>query len=98
MGHVASKGRCLGPVEASGPGTGGNGHHREHHCAWTDRYAPDVGLWPDRAPKYRRLDTIPLKRVGELRELAVTASFLESPAGGYVTGATIDVEGGLNLR
>jgi NAD(P)-dependent dehydrogenase (short-subunit alcohol dehydrogenase family) len=48
--------------------------------------------------KYSRLDSVPLGRVGEPEEIAAAASFLASIAGGYVTGATIDVNGGLLMR
>lgn len=48
--------------------------------------------------KYARLDAVPLGRVGEPAEIAAAASFLASPGSGYVTGATIDVNGGLLMR
>lgn len=48
--------------------------------------------------KYNAIDSIPLRRVGEPSEIAGAAAFLASVEGGYVTGATIDVNGGLYLR
>ena len=45
--------------------------------------------------KYRNLDAIPLRRVGTPDEIAEVASFLASVGAGFVTGATIDVNGGL---
>ena len=40
---------------------------------------------------------IPAGRKGDPRELAATAVFLASPAGGYVTGQTLAVDGGLTI-
>ena len=48
--------------------------------------------------KYSKVDAIPLGRVGTPAEVAATASFLASVGGAYVTGATIDVNGGLFIR
>ena len=38
-----------------------------------------------------------LGRLGEAAELAATAVWLASPAGGYVTGQTIVVDGGITI-
>jgi NAD(P)-dependent dehydrogenase (short-subunit alcohol dehydrogenase family) len=38
-----------------------------------------------------------LGRLGDARELAATAVWLASAAGGYVTGQTIVVDGGLTI-
>ncbi len=40
-------------------------------------------------------DGIPLKRLGEVREVAALASFLLSPNAGYITGQTFVIDGGL---
>jgi 3-oxoacyl-[acyl-carrier protein] reductase len=42
----------------------------------------------------RTLDQIPLRRIGEPRELAAMAAFLASDQAGYVTGQSIAVDGG----
>lgn len=47
--------------------------------------------------KYSMLDAIPLGRVGTPAEIAETAAFLASPNSGFITGATIDVNGGLAM-
>ena len=41
---------------------------------------------------------VPLGRVGTPQDIAAMASFLASLASGYVTGATFDVNGGLQMR
>lgn len=43
----------------------------------------------------RALATIPLSRYGKPRELAAAATFLLSSAASYITGATLQVDGGL---
>lgn len=48
--------------------------------------------------KYNAIDAIPLRRIGDPTEIAGAAAFLASVEGGYVTGATIDVNGGLYMR
>lgn len=37
----------------------------------------------------------PLKRIGEPWEIAATVVFLASPAGGYITGKVLEVDGGI---
>ncbi|WP_043933652.1 SDR family NAD(P)-dependent oxidoreductase [Bacillus sp. EB01] len=44
------------------------------------------------------LDVTPLKRVGELPELAGPAIFLASDAGSYVHGQTLFVDGGMTIQ
>jgi 3-oxoacyl-[acyl-carrier protein] reductase len=41
---------------------------------------------------------IPLGRLGEPVEIAYAALFLASPMGAYITGATLDVNGGILKR
>jgi NAD(P)-dependent dehydrogenase (short-subunit alcohol dehydrogenase family) len=42
-------------------------------------------------------DRIPVGRKGDPRELAATAVFLASEAGGYITGQTLAVDGGMTI-
>jgi NAD(P)-dependent dehydrogenase (short-subunit alcohol dehydrogenase family) len=44
------------------------------------------------------VEAIPLKRVGTTRELAGACLFLASELSGFVTGATIDVNGGTHIH
>lgn len=55
----------------------------------TDEYRP--GYLESQVPR------IPLGSMGDARQLAATAVWLASPAGGYVTGQTIAVDGGLTI-
>ena len=48
--------------------------------------------------KYEHLSHVPLGRVGLPREIAAAAAWLASPDAGYVTGSTVDVNGGLYMR
>ena len=47
---------------------------------------------------YTMLDAVPLRRIGTPDEIAEAASFLASVGAGFVTGATIDVNGGLLMH
>jgi 3-oxoacyl-[acyl-carrier protein] reductase len=46
-------------------------------------------------PSREQIDRIPLKRIGEPRELADVVCFLASERASYVTGAVLPVDGGL---
>lgn len=54
------------------------------------------GLTPQRMQDI--VDAIPLKRTGTTRELAGACLFLASELSGFVTGATIDVNGGSHIH
>jgi NAD(P)-dependent dehydrogenase (short-subunit alcohol dehydrogenase family) len=54
------------------------------------------GLSPERLAGI--VDAIPLKRTGTTRELAGACLFLASELSGFVTGATIDVNGGTHIH
>jgi NAD(P)-dependent dehydrogenase (short-subunit alcohol dehydrogenase family) len=51
-------------------------------------------LWKDPEVNEKALKTIPLMRLGEPEEVAGAVVFLSSPAGAYITGATIVIDGG----
>jgi NAD(P)-dependent dehydrogenase (short-subunit alcohol dehydrogenase family) len=44
------------------------------------------------------IDAIPLKRTGKTREMAGACLFLSSDLSGFITGATIDVNGGAHIH
>ena len=51
-------------------------------------------------PGYLEADgctAIPPGRKGDPRELAATVVFLAAPAGGYITGQTLPVDGGMTI-
>jgi NAD(P)-dependent dehydrogenase (short-subunit alcohol dehydrogenase family) len=48
--------------------------------------------------RQRVIDMVPLGRLGEPREVAYAALFLASPMATYITGATLDVNGGILKR
>jgi 3-oxoacyl-[acyl-carrier protein] reductase len=48
--------------------------------------------------KYTRLESVPLGRIGMPEEIAAAASYLASIGAAYVTGATIDVNGGMHMH
>ena len=52
-------------------------------------------LWEDEKLVARRLEATPLARLGEPHDIAGAALLLCSPAGAYITGQTIVVDGGV---
>lgn len=52
------------------------------------------GYGADRIPEWER--SVPLGRLGSPEEVAALIAFLASPGGGYITGTTLVVDGGLD--
>ena len=48
--------------------------------------------------RMKREKIIPLRRIGKPEEVAKVIAFLLSPESSYITGAVIDVNGGLYMR
>ena len=54
----------------------------------------------DALPEDKRvqlIDQIPLKRLGTVDDIAAAVCFLAGPGGGYITGSTIHVNGGMQM-
>ena len=47
--------------------------------------------------KENLLGSIPLKRIGQTKDIAETVAFLESDKAAYITGQTISVDGGMGM-
>jgi NAD(P)-dependent dehydrogenase (short-subunit alcohol dehydrogenase family) len=54
-------------------------------------------LWEDKERLKAREDTTPLRRIGEPDEIAGAAVFLASPAGSFITGQNIVIDGGVTI-
>ena len=54
-------------------------------------------LWEDKANLEKRLETSPLKRIGEPDDIAGVGAFLASRAGSFITGQVIVADGGVTI-
>jgi 3-oxoacyl-[acyl-carrier protein] reductase len=50
------------------------------------------------AQRTQLAEQVPLGRMGKVEDVAAAVAFLAWPAAGYITGATLDVNGGLLMR
>jgi 3-oxoacyl-[acyl-carrier protein] reductase len=44
------------------------------------------------------IENVPLKRLGQVSDIAATVAFLAGPGAGYITGATLHVNGGMFME
>src|SRR5699024_202390 len=51
----------------------------------------------DEGTRDAMLARIPLQRLGSVDDIAAAAAFLASPAAGYITGETLNINGGLHM-
>jgi NAD(P)-dependent dehydrogenase (short-subunit alcohol dehydrogenase family) len=94
--YAASKGGMLSLTKSIAREFGHLGIRANSICpAMIDTPMVD-GLAPERLQSIT--DAIPLKRMGTTREMAGTCLFLASELSGFVTGATIDVNGGTHIH
>lgn len=55
----------------------------------------------DALPQSQRdklIENVPLKRLGQVADVAACVAFLAGPGAGYITGATLHVNGGLHME
>ncbi len=75
------------------------------HGIRVNAIAPGTVETPSRAPlladpanRHRMIDRIPIKRFGTSEEMAGAVRYLVSPAGAYITGQTLLLDGGLTAH
>lgn len=94
--YAASKGGVLSLTRSIAREFGSYGIRANAICpAMIDTPMLD-GLTPERLQGI--IDSIPLNRIGTARECAGACLFLASELSGFVTGATIDVNGGTHIH
>jgi len=94
--YAASKGGVLSLTRSIAREFGPAGVRANAVCPAMIETAMLDGLPPDREEAI--IDQIPLRRLGTARELAGACLFLASELGGFVTGATLDVNGGTHIH
>jgi NAD(P)-dependent dehydrogenase (short-subunit alcohol dehydrogenase family) len=79
-------------VVAINPGPTVPGRHLPHVMARAKRLLGDENRWPELHAKF------PSGRAGKASEIAETVIFLASDRAGFISGATIDVDGGHSVH
>ena len=76
-----------------GPRSGCARHHGQQHPAGPDRHDlnPAAGDWAD-----PQIAATALKRYGHVDDIAAMVAFVAGPEAGYITGASLTVDGGTN--
>jgi NAD(P)-dependent dehydrogenase (short-subunit alcohol dehydrogenase family) len=94
--YAASKGGVLSLTKSIAREFGALGIRANAICPAMIETAMLDGLASERLSDI--VDAIPLKRTGTTREAAGACLFLASELSGFVTGATIDVNGGSHIH
>jgi NAD(P)-dependent dehydrogenase (short-subunit alcohol dehydrogenase family) len=94
--YAASKGGVLSLTRSIAREFGPAGIRANAVCPAMIETAMLDGMPPEREQAI--IDQIPLRRLGRAAELAGACLFLASELGGFVTGATIDVNGGTHIH
>lgn len=94
--YAASKGGMLSMTKSIAREFGALGIRANAICPAMIETAMLDGLSEERLRGI--IDAIPLKRTGTTREMAGACLFLASELSGFVTGATIDVNGGTHIH
>lgn len=104
---VAKSGTIAGPTYASSKAgliglTKSFAHHLAPYNILVNAIAPalidtEMLRWRTEEQWKETIASTPLKRLGDPADLAEAAVFLASNGGNYITGATIDVNGGLYM-
>jgi NAD(P)-dependent dehydrogenase (short-subunit alcohol dehydrogenase family) len=94
--YAASKGGVLSLTKTIAREFGAQGIRANAICPAMIETPMLDGLSPQR--RQGIVDAIPLKRTGTTREVAGVCLFLASELSGFVTGATIDVNGGTHIH
>ncbi len=50
------------------------------------------------AQRDKLIEVVPLKRLGQVADIAAAVAFLAGPGAGYITGATLHVNGGMHME
>ena len=78
-------------VVAVNPGPTVPGRHLPHVMARAKRLFGDENRWPELHAKF------PAKRAGKAEEVAELVVFLASDRAGFISGAAVDIDGGLSV-
>lgn len=94
--YAASKGGVLSLTKSIAREFGALGIRANAICPAMIETSMLDGVPPERLSEI--VDAIPLKRLGAAREVAGACLFLASDLSGFVTGATLDVNGGSHIH
>jgi len=94
--YAASKGGVLSLTRSIAREFGPAGVRANAVCPAMIETSMLDGISPEREQAI--IDQIPLRRLGTARELAGACLYLASELGGFVTGATLDVNGGTHIH